>query len=95
MPFSANNPAFFDSLKAFQTGNIYTQPSYNMNGTNVELAICDAYFDGATVYPDAFADVDLPAKYAEIFTTMLGADYYEQMQSQGAGFGQIPVRAFS
>ncbi len=91
----ANNPAFFDSLKAFQTGNIYTQPSYNMNGTNVELAICDAYFDGATVYPDAFADVDLPAKYAEIFTTMLGADYYEQMQSQGAGFGQIPVRAFS
>ena len=37
-----------------------------MNGTNIEIAICDAYFNGATVYPDAFSDVDLASTYREI-----------------------------
>lgn len=85
----ASNQAFFDSLTAFQTGALYTQPSYNMNGTNVEMGICDAYFIGATVYPEQFADVDLPAKYDEIFSTMLGEDYYATMQSLGMDFKQL------
>lgn len=90
----AANQAFFDNLKAFQTGHVYTQPSYNMNGTNIELAICDAYFDGATVYPEAFADIDLSTLYDEVFSTLLGANYYEQMQQAGMDFKQIPVAAF-
>lgn len=85
----ADNKEFFDNLKAFEEGNLYTQPSYNMNGTNVELAICDAYFDGATVYPDAFKDVDLAEKYDEVFSTMLGKDYYEQMKSLGMDFKKL------
>lgn len=85
----ADNQAFFDNLEAFKTGNIYTQPSYNMNGTNVEIAICNAYFDGATVYPDAFADVDLQAMYREIITTMLGTDCYDQLQAMGLRFGKL------
>ena len=82
----ADNTAFFNSLSAFQNGNLYTQPAYNMNGTNIETAICDAYFVGATVYPERFADVDLAKKYDEIFSTMLGADYYEKMKSLGVDF---------
>ena len=85
----ADNTAFFNSLTAFQTGNLYTQPAYNMNGTNIETAICDAYFVGATVYPEQFSDVDLSKKYDEIFSTMLGADYYEQMKSLGVDFKTI------
>lgn len=84
-----DNKAFFDGLTAFQTGNLYTQPSYNMNGTNIEIAICDAYFDGATVYPEAFEGVDLDAKYAEILSTMLGADCYEQLKAKGLNFGKL------
>lgn len=82
----ADNAAFFNSLTAFQQGNLYTQPAYNMNGTNIETAVCDAYFVGATVYPDRFADIDLAAKYDEIFSVMLGDNYYERMKSLGVDF---------
>lgn len=82
----ADNTAFFNSLSAFQSDNLYTQPAYNMNGTNIETAICDAYFVGATVYPERFADIDLAKKYDEIFSTMLGAEYYEKMKSLGIDF---------
>lgn len=85
----ADNKAFFDSLTAFKNADIYTQPAYNMNGTNIELAICDAYFDGATVYPEAFADVNLSEKYDEIFSVMLGKEYYAQMQSLGLDFTKL------
>ena len=85
----ASNQAFFDNLKAFQAGNLYTQPSYNMNGTNIEIAICDAYFNGATVYPDAFSDVDLASTYREILETMLGVDCYDQLHAAGLDFGKI------
>lgn len=84
-----DNKPFFDSLTAFQSGNLFSQPSYNMNGTNVELAICDAYFDGAVVYPFAFQDVDLEAKFKEIFRTMLGSNYYDQMKSLGMDFTRL------
>ncbi len=83
------NQAFFDSLSAFRNGTIYTQPTYNMNGTNIEVAICDAYFVGATLYPEAFADIDLAKQYDDIFTTMLGAPYYETMRSFGMDFKKL------
>ena len=82
----ANNQAFFDGLKAFQQGNLYTQPFFNFNGTNIDTGICDTYFIGATIYPDEFADVDLKAKYSEIYTTLLGVDFYQTMQQNGMDF---------
>ena len=82
----ANNQAFFDGLKAFQQGNLYTQPFFNFNGTNVDTGICDTYFIGATIYPDKFADVDLKAKYSEVYTTLLGVDFYQAMQQNGMDF---------
>ncbi|MDO5791712.1 MAG: iron ABC transporter substrate-binding protein, partial [Coriobacteriia bacterium] len=82
----ANNQAFFDGLKAFQQGNLYTQPFFNFNGTNIDTGICDTYFIGATICPDKFADVDLKAKYSEIYTTLLGADFYQAMQQNGMDF---------
>lgn len=82
----ANNQAFFDGLKAFQQGNLYTQPFFNFNGTNIDTGICDTYFIGATIYPDKFADIDLKAKYSEIYTTLLGVDFYQAMQQNGMDF---------
>ena len=82
----ANNQAFFDGLKAFQQGNLYTQPFFNFNGTNIDTGICDTYFIGATIYPDKFADVDLKAKYSEIYTALLGVDFYQAMQQNGMDF---------
>lgn len=89
----ADNQAFFDMLQAFQAGDLYSQPSFNFNGTNVEMGICDAYFVGFTVYPEAFADLD-PAKiYDEIFETLLGTPYYETMKEQGMDFKKIAIAA--
>lgn len=85
----AANTAFFNNLTAFKNGNLYTQPSYNMNGTNIEIAICDAYFDGSTVYPDAFASIDVEAKYREVINTMLGTDCYDKLQSMGLAFKKL------
>ena len=85
----ANNQAFFDGLKAFQQGNLYTQPFFNFNGTNIDTGICDTYFIGATIYPDKFADVDLKAKYSEIYTTLLGVDFYQVMQQKGMDFKSL------
>ena len=82
----ANNQAFFDGLKAFQQGNLYTQPFFNFNGTNIDTGICDTYFIGATIYPDKFADVYLKAKSPEIYTTLLGVDFYKAMQQNGMDF---------
>lgn len=90
----AENQPFFDSLRAFQDDSLYTQPFYNFNGTNIGTGVCDAYFIGATIYPEAFADVDLDAKYAEIFETMLdGFDFYEVMQQNNMGFKHFPPLA--
>ena len=85
----ANNQAFFDGLKAFQQDNLYTQPFFNFNGTNIDTGVCDTYFIGATIYPDKFADVDLKAKYSEIYTTLLGVDFYRAMQQSGMDFKSI------
>ncbi len=90
----SDNQAFFDGLAAFRQGHLFTQPSYNFNGTNVDTGICDAYFVGATIYPEAFAGVDLPAKYAEVYETMLdGFDFYRLMQQNGMAFGPFPALA--
>lgn len=83
------NKDFFDSLKAFKNGNLFTQPFFNFNGTNIDTGICDTYFIGATIYPDKFADVDLSAKYSEIYATLLGSDFYEVMKSKGMDFKSI------
>ncbi|RRF97580.1 MAG: iron ABC transporter substrate-binding protein, partial [Coriobacteriaceae bacterium] len=86
-----NNPDFFNNLSATRSGNLYTQPSYNFNGTNVGTGICDTYFIGATIYPDAFSDVNLDDKYREIYTTMLdGYDFYTDMQQNGETFSTFP-----
>lgn len=87
-----NNEAFFDNLKAFKDGHLYTQPFFNFNGTNIDTGICDTYFIGATIYPDQFADVDLGAKYSEIYTTLLGVDFYQTMKNAGMDFTTLSFK---
>ncbi len=88
----AEHRDFFDSLTAFREGHLFTQPFFNFNGTNVDTGICDTYFVGATLYPEAFADIDLDAKYTEIYETMLdGFDFYQVMRENQMGFRQLPA----
>ncbi len=87
----ANNPAFFDTLKAVQNGKVYSQPAYIAYGTNYELAIANAYFVGKTIYPDQFKDIDIEKKADEIFEKTLGGPFISTMKEAGVTFGPITI----
>lgn len=84
-------PAFYDDLRAVQEGNVYTQPSFNYNWTNMEIAIADTYYAGKIIFPEAFQDIDPEVKADEIFTMMLGQPFYEKMAADGMKFEKITI----
>ena len=88
----ASNPDFYNSLTAVQEGRVYSQISFRYSATNTELALADAYYMGKVLYPEEFADVDMAAKFDEIFETMLGVeDAYAQYQAAGYEFKEMTL----
>lgn len=85
------NPNFYTNLKAVKNGDVYTQINYNYYGTNIELAIADAYYAGTIIYPEKFSDVDFETKSDEIFTQMLGQPYMQVLKDTGNSFGKITL----
>lgn len=85
------NPGYFDSLRAVRDGNIYSMPSFNNCGTNVTYALMDAYYAGAVLYPDAFSDVKMDAVGGEILQTMLGENFFEEMEQGGLFYGKLTL----
>ena len=71
------NPDFYESLSAVKQGDVYLQLPFNYYGTNLEIALADAYYIGTVLYPDAFSDVDPAGKFDEICQALLGIDAYE------------------
>ena len=86
-----SNPGFFDALAAVQTGQVYACVSYNNYSTNVGYAIADAYYAGAVLFPEQFADVDIAAKTDEILEFLLGRGYYADMTADGLAFGPLEI----
>lgn len=86
-----SNPSFFDALTAVQTGQVYACVSYNNYSTNVGYAIADAYYAGAVLFPEQFADVDIAAKTDEILEFLLGRGYYADMTADGLAFGPLEI----
>ena len=89
----ANNPAYFDSLRAVQNGQVYTMPALNNCGPNFTYALIDAYFAGMTLYPEQFSDVNLEEKAGEILEFMLGENTFDQMAEGGLYYGPITLGA--
>ena len=89
----ANNPGFFDSLRAIQEGQVYTMPSTNAAGPNVTYLLINAYYAGTVLYPEQFADINLEEKAGEIMELMLGEDFFDQMQEGGLYYGLITIGA--
>ena len=82
----AKNPAFFQSLKAFRQGRVYRLFPYVSYYSNIDTVMVDAYAVGKALYPQQFADIDLPRKADEIYTFMVGKPVYQQMRQ---GFGEL------
>ena len=85
------NPGYFDALRAVQEGNVYTMPSFNNCGTNVTYALMDAYYAGMVLYPEAFADVDMESIGKLVLETMLGENFFEEMENGGLYYGKLTI----
>ena len=88
----AQNKAYYQSLSAYKTGDIYSLIGYNFYYTNVEIALADSYYVGKTLYPEAFKDINPEKKAAEIFKLFLGSTtYYQEIKEAGYGFGKLSI----
>ncbi len=87
----ANNPGFFDSLRAVREGQVYTMPSSNAAGPNITYLLINAYYAGITLYPEQFADVKLEEKAGEIMEQMLGKNFFDEMEEGGLYYGTITI----
>ena len=88
----AEDPSFFEQLSAVKSGKVYQWPNSTANYTNVEIPLVSAYYAGALMFPDAFADVDFEAKANEIFSFFLGHDgYLDMLTEAGLGYGSVAL----
>lgn len=87
------DPQYYQGLTAFQTGKVYLQLPYNYYYTNIDIALCDAYYIGSIVYPEQFKDVDIVSKSNEIFKELLGKELYAEVaQEYNGGFQQLSFK---
>jgi iron complex transport system substrate-binding protein len=86
-PLYAEDQTMFDTCKAWQNGQVYLEMAFNAYYTNFEIALANTWFIGKTVYPEAFADVDLTAKTNEITKAFLGVELAEEIFACSQSFG--------
>ena len=96
-PLFAEDPAMFDTCKAWQNGEVYLEMAYNAYYTNYEIALINTWFIAKTVYPDKFEDIDMTEKMNEVTQMFLGKDLAEQIDAAPAsfgGYGKIDTASF-
>lgn len=86
-PLYAEDNTMFDTCKAWQNGEVYLEMAYNAYYTNYEIALINTWFIAKTVYPEAFADVDLTAKTNEVTKMFLGSELAEEIFACASSFG--------
>ena len=96
-PLYAEDPTMFDTCKAWKDGEVYLEMAYNAYYTNYEIALINTWFIAKTVYPEAFADIDLTAKTNEVtqkFFDMDLADAIFGCPSSFGGYQKIDTTTF-
>ena len=86
-PLYAEDPTMFDTCKAWQNGEVYLEMAYNAYYTNYEIALVNTWFIAKTVYPEAFADIDLTAKTDEVTKIFLGSELADEIFACPSSFG--------
>lgn len=88
----AEDAAFFDQLKAVQSGELYQWPNSTWHSSNVEIPLASAYYVGSLLYPEAFSDMNIEEKISEIFDMFLGApDYLTILEEAGYGYQKVTL----
>jgi iron complex transport system substrate-binding protein len=86
-PLYQEDPAMFDTCKAWNNGEVYLEMAYNAYYTNYEIALINTWFIAKTVYPAAFADIDLREKTNEVTQKFFGMDLAEEIFGYPSSFG--------
>ena len=86
-PLYVEDPTMFNTCKAWQDGEVYLEMAYNAYYTNFEISLINTWFIAKTVYPEAFADLDLTAKTNEVTKMFLGAELAEEIFDCPSSFG--------
>ena len=86
-PKYAEDKTMFDTCKAWQEGEVYLEMAYNAYYTNYEIALINTWFIAKTVYPEAFADIDLTVKTNEVTQEFFGMDLAEAIFACPSSFG--------
>jgi iron complex transport system substrate-binding protein len=90
-----NNLDLYGNLTAIKNNQTYVWWPDAHGGWEMEIHVINFYFVGMTIYPDAFADVNLAEKGDEIFTFLLGQPLFDHMEehlsAQGREFGFVDL----
>ena len=86
-PLYQEDPAMFDTCKAWQNGEVYLEMAYNAYYTNFEIALINTWFIAKTVYPEAFADIDMAAKTNEVTKMFYGMELADAIFACPSSFG--------
>ena len=96
-PLYAEDNTMFDSMKAWQDGNVYLEMAYNAYYTNFEIALINTWYIAKTVYPEQFEDIDIADKTNEVTQMFFGKELADDIFSAPASFGgyqQIDTETF-
>ncbi len=86
-PLYAEDPTMFDTCKAWQNGEVYLEMAFNAYYTNYELTLINTWFIAKTVYPEAFADIDMTAKTNEVTKAFFGMELADEIFACPGSFG--------
>ncbi|MEF2837207.1 MAG: ABC transporter substrate-binding protein [Oscillospiraceae bacterium] len=86
-PLYQEDPTMFDTCKAWADGEVYLEMAYNAYYTNYEIALINTWFIAKSVYPEAFADIDLTEKTNEVTQKFFGLDLADEIFACPSSFG--------
>ncbi len=86
-PLYAEDPAMFDSCKAWKNGEVYLEMAYNAYYTNYELALVNTWFIAKAVYPGLFESIDMTEKTNEVTKMFLGKELADAVYAAPSSFG--------
>ncbi len=81
------DPTMFDNLKAWNDGEVYLQMAYNAYYTNLEIALCNTWYNAMVVYPDLFKDININDKLNEITKVFLGVELADKINAYPMSYG--------
>lgn len=86
-PLYREDPAMFDTCKAWREGEVYLEMAYNAYYTNFEIALINTWYAAMVTYPERFADIDIAEKADEITEMFLGQPLADEIFACGTSFG--------